>query len=165
MAARSNPVQAAVKTVVITHTFDAPRALVFEAWTRPEHMKHWFGPDGFTIPVCEMDFRVGGIVTICMRSPEGEEFWSKGSFREIVVPERLVFESALLDDQGKSRFDDHNEITFEERGGKTIVTVHASVLKLHDPTAAGAIAGMNEGWTQTLDRLAAYVATLGGIAR
>jgi uncharacterized protein YndB with AHSA1/START domain len=145
------------RQVVITRTFDAPRALVFEAWSKAEHLKHWFGPTGFTLPTCAVDFRLGGAITVCMRSPDGEEFWSKGSFREIVVPERIVLETALLDDHDQPRFEDRTVVTFEERGGKTLVTVVASVTKLYDPTAAGAIDGMKEGWTQTLDHLETYL--------
>jgi uncharacterized protein YndB with AHSA1/START domain len=158
-ASTAAPAQPIVKQVVITRTFDAPRSLVFEAWSTPAHMKNWFGPAGFTLPICEMDFRAGGSVRVCMRSPDGEEFWSKGTFREIVVPERIVMESALLDDKGKPRFEDRNIVTFAERGGKTVVTVTANILKIHDPTAASAIDGMEEGWNQTLDRLATYLAT------
>lgn len=152
--------QRVVRQVVLTRTFDAPRSLVFEAWSKAEHLKHWFGPKGFTLPACAVDFRIGGAITLTMRSPEGEEFRSRGTFREIVVPERIVLESALLDDHDQPRFEDRNVVTFEERDGKTVVTVVASITKLHDPTAAGAIDGMEEGWTQTLDRLATYLAEI-----
>ena len=147
-----------VKTVVITRVLDAPRMLVFEAWSKREHLVNWFGPSGFTLPTCDIDFRVGGALTVRMRSPDGEEFWSKGTFREIVVPERIVLESALLDENGQPRFEDRNVISFAERDGKTVITVEANIVKLYDPTAAGAIDGMDEGWNQTLDRLAAYLA-------
>ena len=119
---------------------------------------NWFGPSGFTLPTCDIDFRVGGALTVRMRSPDGEEFRSKGTFREIVVPERIVLESALLDENGQPRFEDRNIISFAERDGKTVITVEANIVKLYDPTAAGAIDGMDEGWNQTLDRLAAYLA-------
>jgi uncharacterized protein YndB with AHSA1/START domain len=155
----ANTAERIVKTVVITRVFDAPRALVFEAWSKREHLMNWFGPSGYTLPTCEIDFRVGGALTVCMRSRDGEEFRSRGTFREIVVPERIVLESALLDDNGRPRFEDRNVVTFAERDGKTTVTVEANIVKLHDPSAAGAIDGMNEGWNQTLDRLAAYLAS------
>jgi uncharacterized protein YndB with AHSA1/START domain len=145
------------RQVVIMREFDAPRALVFAAWSNAEHLKHWFAPKGFTIPVCEIDFRPGGAVTLCMRSPDGEDFWSKGTFREIVVPERIVLESALLDDEGKPRFEDRNIVSFTERDGKTLVIVTASVTKLYDPTAASALDGMEQGWRETLDRLEPYL--------
>ena len=148
------------KQVVITRTFDAPRVLVFAAWSTAEHLKHWFGPKGFTLPTCEIDFRIGGAVTVTMRSPAGEEFRSRGRFVEIVAPERIVLESALLDDHDQPRFEDRSVVTFEEQGSKTLVTVVASVTKLYDPTAAGAIDGMEAGWTETLDRLATYLAEI-----
>jgi len=148
------------RQVVITRAFDAPRGLVFEAWSKADHLKHWFGPKGFTVPTCELDFRIGGAITVCMRSPDGEEFWSKGTFREIVVPERIVLETALMDDQDQPRFEDRTVVTFAERGRKTLVTVVASVTRLYDPTAAGAIDGMKEGWTQTLSRLVTYLAEI-----
>lgn len=147
------------RQVVITRTFDAPRALVFEAWSKPEHLKHWFGPTGFTLPVCEMDFRAGGVMNVVMRAPDGQEFRSNGRFREIVAPERIVMEGALLGDDGKPQFEDRNTVTFEERSGKTIVTVTAQVIKIHDPRAAAGIEGMEQGWNETLDRLEAYIAT------
>ena len=148
-----------VKTVVITRVFDAPRALVFEAWSKREHLMQWFGPKGFSLPACDIDFRVGGALTVTMRSPDGEEFRSRGTFREIVVPERIVLESALLDENDRPRFEDRNIITFAEHRGQTTVTVEANIIKLHDPSAVGAIEGMEEGWNQTLDRLSAHLAT------
>src|ERR1700736_3601618 len=145
--------QRVAKQVVITRTFDAPRLLVFDAWSKAEHLKHWFGPKGFTLPTCDIDFRIGGAVTLTMRSPAGEEFRSRGTFVEIVVPERIVLETALLDEHDQPRFEDRSFVTFEERGDKTVVRVAASIVNLYDPTAAGAIDGMEAGWTETLDRL------------
>ncbi len=155
-AAPADPIE---RQVVITRTFDAPRALVFEAWSKPEHLKHWFGPRGFSLPVCEMEFRPGGPLNVVMRAPDGQEHRSNGTFREIVAPGRIVMESALLGDDGKPQFEARNIITFEEHGGKTVVTVTAQVVKIHDPRAAGGLDGMTEGWKQTLDRLEAYIAT------
>ena len=148
------------RQVVIMRAFDAPRALVFDAWSKAEHLKHWFAPKGFDIPACEIDFQPGGAFTLCMRAPDGEEYWSKGTFREIVVPERIVFESALLDDAGKPRFEDRNIVSFTERDGKTLVIVTASVTTLYDPTATGALDGMEQGWRETLDRLEPYLVTI-----
>jgi uncharacterized protein YndB with AHSA1/START domain len=75
--------------VVIKRTFDAPRELVWQAWTDPETMMRWWGPKGFTSPTCEIDFRVGGKALNCMRSPDGTDYWSTGVYREI-VPLRIV---------------------------------------------------------------------------
>jgi len=148
------------RQVVITRTFDALRARVFAAWSKAEHLNHWFGPNGFSLPVCHVDFRVGGAITLTMRSRDGEEFRSRGKFVEIVEPERIVLESALLDDRDQPRFEDRNVVTFEERDGRTTVTVVASVVKLYDPAATAALDGMAEGWKQTLDRLETHIADI-----
>ena len=73
------------KELTITRIFDAPRELVWKAWTEPGRMMRWWGPKGFTSPVCKIDLRVGGEYLNAMRSPEGQEFWSKGVYREIVA--------------------------------------------------------------------------------
>ena len=74
--------------LVIERVFDAPRELVWKAWTEAERFARWYGPKGFTLPVCEMDLRVGGRVLLCMRSPDGKDLWYTGAFKEIVPPER-----------------------------------------------------------------------------
>src|SRR5512147_1513859 len=93
-ATASAPQNTAQHELVITRTFDAPRALVFRAWTQPEHMVRWLGPHGYTAPSCKIDFRVGGAYRACICSPEGQESWMRGIYREIVEPERLVFSFA-----------------------------------------------------------------------
>ena len=90
----------AEREVVITRVFDAPRSLVFKAWTDPEHMARWWGPRGFTNPICELDARVGGAWRIVMRSPAGIEYPCGGVYREIVEPERLVFTNIATDNEG-----------------------------------------------------------------
>src|SRR5215208_1788707 len=87
------------RTIVITRVFDAPRALVFKAWTDPRHVARWWGPKDFTNPVCEMDVRPGGAITIHMRGPDGVMYPSKGVFHEIVEPERLVFSNTAMEDE------------------------------------------------------------------
>ena len=81
------------KEVTITRLFDAPRALVFKAWTDPKQLAQWWGPHGFTTPVCEVDVRPGGALLIHMRGPDGVVYPNKGVFHEIVEPDRLVFTS------------------------------------------------------------------------
>ena len=85
---------------VVERVFDAPRELVWQAWTEPEHLAHWWGPQGWTLPVCTVDFRPGGIWHYCMRGPEGEESWGKATYREIVEPERIVYLDAFADEAG-----------------------------------------------------------------
>src|SRR4051794_25044239 len=85
---------------VVTRVFDAPRDLVFKAWTEPERLKHWWGPKGFTLFACEIDPRPGGDFHYGMRSPDGRAMWGKWVFREVVPPERLVFLASFSDEQG-----------------------------------------------------------------
>ena len=143
----------------ITRIFDAPRELVFDAWTKPEHLKQWFHPDGFTTPDAEVDLRVGGIQRVSMGSPDGRVFWSRGTYQEVVIPERLVVTDALLDEKDNPMFEVTHTVTFTEHGDKTEVTVHAKVDKIHDPASEGPLSGMEEGWKQTLDNLAKHLAT------
>jgi uncharacterized protein YndB with AHSA1/START domain len=86
--------------LVITRIFDAPRELVWKAWTDPEHVKRWWGPKDFTAPVCKIDLREGGKYLYCMRSPEGQNYWSTGVYREIVAPERIVYAHSFADEKG-----------------------------------------------------------------
>lgn len=142
------------REVIITRIIAAPRDLVFKAWTHPKHVAQWWGPKGFTNPVCELDVRPGGAILIHMRGPDGVVYPMNGVFREIVEPERLVFtSSAFEDEEGNPQLEALNTITFAEHDGKTKLTVHAVVLKA-GPGTEGALAGMEEGWNQSLDRLA-----------
>jgi uncharacterized protein YndB with AHSA1/START domain len=145
------------REVVFTRILDAPREVVFKAWTDPEQMAQWWGPRYFTNPVCEMDVRPGGAILIHMRGPDGVVYPMKGTFHEVVEPERLVFtSSALEDDEGNPQLEDLTTVTFEEEDGKTRLTVRAVVTKA-TPAAAGALEGMEEGWSQSLDRLTEFL--------
>jgi uncharacterized protein YndB with AHSA1/START domain len=139
--------------LVLTRVFDAPREVVFKAWTDPARVEQWWGPKGFTNPRCEVDARAGGSIRIDMRGPDGTVYPMSGTFREIVEPERLVFVSAALDENGHPKFEVLTTVTFADEGEKTKLTLHATVSKV---TAAAAphLAGMNAGWNQSLDRLA-----------
>jgi uncharacterized protein YndB with AHSA1/START domain len=140
--------------LVITRIFDAPRELVFKAWTEPERVAQWWGPHGFTSPVCELDVRPGGAIHIHMRGPDGGVYPMKGVFHEIVVPQRLVFTTrAFEDEQGSPQLEALHTVTFDDLGGKTKLTLQARVVKW-TPEVAEALAGMEEGWVQALERLA-----------
>src|SRR6201981_2378158 len=91
MCAAATQEKPAEREITITRVFDAPRAMVFKAWTDAKELAQWWGPKGFTNPVCELDVRVGGAIRIHMRSPDGSVYPMKGDFREIVPPERLAF--------------------------------------------------------------------------
>jgi uncharacterized protein YndB with AHSA1/START domain len=148
----------AERELVIERIFDAPRELVFRAWTDPKHMGRWWGPHGFTNPVCELDVRPGGAIRIDMTGPDGVVYPMNGVFHEIVEPERLVFtSSAFADQDGHDQLEVRNTITFADEGGKTKLTVRAAVVR-STPEVAGALEGMEEGWSQSLDRLAQVLA-------
>lgn len=138
--------------VTITRIFDAPRELVFKAWTDPKHLANWFGPRGFTNPVCEADARVGGAWHIVMRSPDGTEYPCGGVYREVVEPERLVFTNIATDKDGNPILDGLTTVIFEEHGGKTKLTLLTRATAVVD-YAAEYLKGMEAGWTQSLERL------------
>jgi len=136
----------------ISRLFDAPRALVFEAWTKPEHLNRWCCPTGFTLPFSEGEIRTGGSFKTCMRSPEGQDHWLSGTYREITPPERLVFTHAWHDENGERGHETVVTITLKEEGGKTRLTLHQAFF-----TSKAARDGHESGWNATLDNLAAYL--------
>ncbi len=142
---------------VISREFDAPRELVFNAWTDPKHLVQWWGPRGFTNPVCDWDARPGKTIHVVMRAPNGIDYPMGGEFRKVVAPERLVFTSGALDEKGKLLFEFLHEVTLVEKRGKTLLTIKSRVTK----TTAGAnkyIGGFEAGMTQSLERLAVHLA-------
>lgn len=143
--------------VVIARTFNAPRELVFKAWTDPKHVAQWWGPKGFTNPVCEMDVRIGGLIRIEMRSPDGTIYPMKGVFREIIAPERLILTTSALDEKSVPMFKQLQTITFADDGEKTTLVVHMRVLST-TAEAAHYLKGYKAGMTQSLDRLEELVA-------
>ncbi len=160
MSARNAKASASLESsewdLVLTRVFDAPRELVFKVWTDTRHMAQWWGPNGFTNPVCELDVRPGGAIRIDMRAPNGVVYPMKGVFEEIVEPERLVFISSALDEKGNSMFDILNTVTFADQGGKTSLTLQARVIQA-TAIAPQYLKGMEMGWTQSLDRLGAHL--------
>jgi len=145
------------RDLVVTCIIDAPRALVFQAWSDAKHLARWWGPAGWTNPVCEVDLRPGGVMKIVMRSPDGVEHPMRAVFQEVVPLERIVFITSVFEDEkGVAALEVHNTVTFADQNGKTNLIMHARVLKA-TPQVAGAVAGMQQGWTQSLDRLAAHV--------
>ena len=112
--------------MTLTRIFNAPRELVWKAWTDPQMMARWWGPKGFTNPVCEMDVRVGGKILIHMRAPNGTVHPMTGTFDEVAEPECLVFRAVPVDHDGAPLLESLTTVTFHEVGGKTKVIVHAS---------------------------------------
>ena len=149
------------RELLLTRIFNAPRALVWKAWTDPKHVMRWWGPKPFTSPACAIDFRVGGKFLFCMRSPEGQDFWTLGVYREIVPNERIVYADYFSDEKGNivpgSRYglpgDWPSEtimtLTFEDHAGKTKMTLR------HAGIPAGKPGEMIEaGWSTSLEKLA-----------
>jgi len=142
--------------VNFTRVFDAPRRLVFKAWTDPKRVAQWWGPTGFTNPRCELDVRPGGAIRIDMRGPDGTVYPMSGVYQEIVEPERLVFTSIALDEAGNPLFENLNTVTFAEHAGKTTITLCTRVIKSTDK-ALQYLKGMEIGWSMSLDRLEAHI--------
>jgi uncharacterized protein YndB with AHSA1/START domain len=149
------------KELVITRYFDAPREKVWKAWTEPDRVMRWSGPKGFTSPVSKIDLRVGGAYLNCMRSPEGQDFWSTGVYREIVEPARLVYTDSFADEKGNVVPAAHYAmggdwplellvtVTFEEEGGRTKMTLR------HAGIPVGKMSELCEaGWKESFDKLA-----------
>ena len=146
------------RELVITRTFAAPRPLLWRMWTDPAHFAQWWGPKGFTNPVCEIDLRVGGALRVVMRAPDGAEYPMDSVFREIAPPERLVFSSRAVDAAGTVLLDGFTTVTFAERAGGTELTVRTRAIALL-PQALPMLQGMEAGWAQTIERLTERVAT------
>jgi uncharacterized protein YndB with AHSA1/START domain len=155
---------------VISRVFDAPRDLVWKAFSDSERMKHWWGPKGFTVIASKMDLRVGGTYHYGLKAPNGSPMWGKFVFREIVAPERMVFVNSFSDEAGgTTRHPLHmswplemlTTFTFEEQpGGKTKVTVRSSALNAsaaEQKTFDTNHDSMRMGWGGTLDQLASYL--------
>jgi uncharacterized protein YndB with AHSA1/START domain len=147
---------------VITRTFDAPRELVWQAWTEPERVMRWWGPKDFTSPACQIDLRVGGKYLFCMRSPDGQDYWSTGIYHEIEPMQRIVYTDSFADEHGNVVPPTHYgmpdmgatefrvTVTFEARGDQTVMTLRHEGLpagEMRDQAAAG--------WNESFDKLEA----------
>jgi PhnB protein len=142
------------RVLTLSRTFDAPRDLVWAAWTEPARVAQWWGPAGWTNPVCELDLRPGGAIFIEMKGPEP---WGShpmgGTFVEVDPPQRLVFISrAFGNDADGWKLEVENTVTFTAQGEKTLMQLSA-VVKTATPEVAGALAGQEMGWSQSLDKL------------
>ncbi len=148
--------------LVITRIFNAPHKRVWDAWNNPEQLMRWWGPKYFTSPVCKTDFRVGGKYLYCMRSKEGQDFWSAGTYKEIVPLEKIVCTDSFADEKGNAVHASHYgmpgdnwpmeltfTIKFEDLGNKT------KMILSHAGLPSGQMMEMcGEGWNQSFDKLA-----------
>jgi len=140
------------RAVTLTRVYDAPRELVWRAWTDPKHMAQWFGPRGFTASVPELDARVGGALRVIMHGPDGNDYPMKAVFTAVEPPARLAFTSIATDTDGNHLLEGETTVALEEEGGKTKLTLH-SYAKGLVPLAPQMLAGMEAGWSQSLDKL------------
>jgi uncharacterized protein YndB with AHSA1/START domain len=139
---------------VITRVFDAPRELVFKAWTEPERILQWLGPRGFTATEFEMDTKPGGAWHSRMHSPDGKPYANGGNILEAIEPERLVFTFAWDDEDGRPGREMLITITLADLGGRTEMTFHQAVFEdIEDRD------GHRGGWSESFDKLAAYLAS------
>lgn len=156
---------------VISRVFDAPRELVWKAWTEPDRLIKWWGPRGFEILSTKVDLCVGGIFHYHLRSPEGLEIWGKFVYREISPPEKLVYINSFSDPAGDTTrapfFDGKwplqilSTVTLAEEGKKTKVSIRwvpYSATEIERKTFEEAADSMQQGWTGTLDNLTEYLA-------
>lgn len=146
------------REIVISRVFDAPRALVFKAWTDPHHVAQWWGPNGFTNTVYEMDVRPGGVWRYVMHGPDGVDYKNKVVFAEVVEPERLVYTHG--DDDGGESEPFHVTVTFAEQDGKTTLTMRSRFASVAERDRVVKEFGAIEGANQMLGRLADHLATM-----
>ena len=131
----------------MTRVFDAPKRLVFEAWSKAEYVSRWFTPAPLTTPSCEVDFRPGGVFRLVMKMPNGLEHPMDARFTEIIPEEKIAFAATI-----HGGVELQTTVTFSERDGKTTLDVHQVYSRETDATR-----GANAGWTATLDQLAEHV--------
>ncbi len=148
------------KQLIITRLFNAPRALVWKAWTEPGYIKRWWGPKGFISPFARIDLRVGGVYLFCMQSPDGQDFWSTGVYRLVIPEEQIVISDSFADDKGNIVPASHYgmsgdwpkelliTVTFEEQKGRTKLTLK------HEGIPPGEMLEMTgTGWNESFDKL------------
>jgi len=145
-------VLSAESELVITRIFAASRRLVFKMWTEPEHLVRWWGPRGFATISSQMDVRPGGTWSRSMRAADGNVIRKHGVYREIMAPERLVFTYVTDDPEGNPGPETLVTVTFAELGGKTMLTLHQAAFQ-----SVAARDDHRRGWTEVLERFAAYL--------
>lgn len=147
------------REVIISRVFDASRSIVFEAWTKPEHLDKWWGPDGFRNETISMDFRVGGSWKYIMHGPDGVDWPTLMTYTEIVTPERIAY--VLADDEPEPAASFEGVTTFEEvSSSRTVVKMQSTFATFEERDRVIAEHGAVEGGRQTLARLAEFITTI-----
>jgi uncharacterized protein YndB with AHSA1/START domain len=155
-------------SLIIERVFNASRDLVWKAWTDPRYVSRWWGPKGFSAPHCAIDVRVGGRILLCMRSPDGKDYWNAGEFREIVALERIVWVLWFSDKDGRRQPPSHygfgsdfpnemvDQLTFQAIGPDTTMLT----LRRNHSVSIAERYGEIQGWNQSLDRFATILADM-----
>jgi uncharacterized protein YndB with AHSA1/START domain len=155
---------------MISRSFDAPRDLVWKAWTERDRLMEWFGPKGFTMTSATLDLRPGGIFHYCLRTPDGKEMWGKFVYREIEPPRKIVLVNSFSDKDGNLTHHPFSPnwpqemlatTTFDEQAGKTTITIRwppINPTQAEQNTFDTSHEGMKMGWGGTFDQLAEYLA-------
>ena len=146
------------RELVIARDFDAPRELVWDAWTQPQHVAQWWGPNGFTNTILEMAVRPGGVFRLTMHGPDGTDYPNRIVFREVVRPERLVYDHT--DDAEEPRTQFHVTVTFEEHAGGTRLTMRSQFPTAEDLQRVIDEYGALEGAEQHMERLREYLTAM-----
>jgi len=150
--------------LIITRIFDARRDRVWKAWTNPEMFMKWWGPNHFSCPLAKLDLKIGGKYLVAMRSPDGKDFYSTGTYREIIPLEKIAVTDSFADEKGNivpasyygmsKTFPRETKVTvtFEDNNGKTKMTLNYPTVEGIDATM---LDNMKQGWNQSFDKLAA----------
>jgi uncharacterized protein YndB with AHSA1/START domain len=150
------------REIQMSRVFDAPREVVFRAWTEADALKRWWGPQGHTMTHCTVDLRPGGAWHYCFRSEEGQESWGKATYREIVAPKRLVYADVFSDAEGNELSEPMvMTFTFEDADGKTLLTGRTLFTSTEHRDQILSF-GVEQGMNSTLDCLDEYLATVEG---
>ena len=174
MSETSSTTPVAESDFVVTRVFDAPRDLVFQAWSDPEALARWWGPKGMALQVEHLDFRPGGLFHYAMQTPTGHTMWGKFVYREIAAPERIVFVNSFADEAGGTirapfsatwPLEVLNTLTLTEENGKTTLVLRGGPINAtpeEQKTFEGNFKSMEQGFSGTMDQLAEYLAKAQG---
>jgi uncharacterized protein YndB with AHSA1/START domain len=146
----------------ISRVLHAPRETVFKAWSSADHIKRWFSPEGCSVPEARVEMRVGGPFEVCMLLPTGEKHWVRGTFVEVTPPSRLVIDMNVTFDAGEALFRCYTEVDFSDALGGTRMDVVQTYTFIDPSIAAPMVAGAQEGWRTTLDKLEKEVVRMQG---
>jgi uncharacterized protein YndB with AHSA1/START domain len=159
MAAQNNiDLEQDPRSIIAVREFDAPRELVFEAWTDPQHLAQWWGPNGFTTTTSRFDMRPGGVWRFVMHGPDGRDYQNRITFEEVVPPERIVYRHGGDDDVEPVRFT--TTVTFVALGDKTRITMRMDFPSAEERDRVVKTYGADKGLVQTLARLQQHVSTM-----